>query len=296
MSHPLRIFNRYTRQFEEEPVCGEWFLRLAYGTFFGRFFQSLLGSRPCLSRLAALYANGHGSAKKILPFVRRYGIDAGESLTPVGQFATFNEFFCRHLKPEARPIAPDRDSIIAPADGRYFHIPDLSRQKSIAIKGRRLRLEEMLGSRSLAEKFRGGSASIARLCPLDYHRFHFPCDGVPGAARPIPGRLHSVHPLALRHRHSLSRNKRHLTRIVTHLGEVLMLEVGATFIGSIGQTYTPHRHVKKGLEKGFFSFGGSTVILLFERGALVPERDLLERSGEGVETYIRMGDLLGRRG
>jgi phosphatidylserine decarboxylase len=292
VSRGVSVYDRRTGRLEEEPICGEWFLRFAYGTIPGRWFQSLLGSRVFLSRLAAVYANGHRSAKKILPFLERYAIDGGESATPVDQFASFNEFFCRHLKAEARPVDGGRDVLVAPADGRYFFIPDLSRQGEISVKGRRLRLEEMLGNRALAEKFYGGTAAIGRLSPMDYHRFHFPCDGVPGSAKLIGGKLHSVHPLALRRFASLSRNRRYLTRIVTNFGEMAMVEVGATFIGSVGQTYTPHRHVKKGAEKGFFSFGGSAVILLFGRGMAVAEDDLAEWSGRGIETRLRMGERL----
>ena len=211
------------------------------------------------------------------------------------QFATFNEFFFRQLKPDARPIDGDRDSIVAPADGRYFALERLNQRDRLPVKGRMLLLQQLLGSKTLAQKFSSGSALIGRLSPLDYHRFHFPCDGVPSAARSLPGRLHSVHPLALRHRFSLSQNHRHLTRLVTGCGEVAMVEVGATCVGTIGQTFTPHRHSEKGLEKGFFSFGGSAVVLLFEPDAVTLDADLLRHSADGLETLVRMGERVALR-
>jgi phosphatidylserine decarboxylase len=289
----IQIFNRYTRKLEIEPICGEWFVRLAYGNFLGRLLQRLIFSRPLLSRIAGWYANRTRSAKRIQPFINRYGIPVEESQLDVSQFATFNEFFFRTLKPEARPIAKDRDNLIAPADGRYFYIPVLNQWTQIAVKGRRISLKKLIANVELAKKFEGGSALIVRLCPLDYHRFHFPCDSVPGKAQLIRGKLLSVHPLALRHCNVFPTNKRMLTRMVTSHGEVLMMEIGATFVGSICQTYTPHRYAKKGSEKGFFSFGGSTIILIFESNSLRVSCDIREMSQKNLETYVRMGDRIG---
>ncbi|MDR2030646.1 MAG: archaetidylserine decarboxylase [Puniceicoccales bacterium] len=292
MTAPIEIVNRRTGRVEKEPICGEWFLRFAYGTVLGRFLQACIGSAPFLSRIAAWYANGRRSAGAILPFVRRHAIPIGESLVPVEQFASFAEFFSRRLRPDARPIDGCRGGIVAPADGRYFAIAELGRQEKLSIKGRRLRLEELLGSAVLAQKFFLGNGLICRLSPLDYHRFHFPCDGVPSAVQALPGRLHSVHPLALRRRFTLSQNRRFLTRLVADCGEVAMVEVGATFVGTVSQTFTPHRHCKKGSEKGFFSFGGSAILLLFEKGSVALAEDLLQNSGNGMETLLHMGERI----
>lgn len=291
----VRIFNRYRKVLEVESICGEWFLRLAYGNIIGRFLQRFFLSLPFFSHLAGLYARSRRSRLKILPFVKRHSIDIGESVVPVDQFNSFNDFFCRTIKTTCRPIEGDRDAIVAPVDGRYFYIPHLRDQRRITIKGQRLDLQSLVGSERLAQKFADGSAIIARLSPMDYHRFHFPFDGIPGSARLIQGRLQSVHRLALAKCQPFHRNKRFITRIVTTIGEILMIEVGSTFIGSVHQTYTPHRHVKKGMEKGYFSFGGSTVILIFESLRLRPSSDLLEQSSLGFEIFIRMGDGILRR-
>jgi phosphatidylserine decarboxylase len=288
----LLIYNRYSRAVEREPVCGEWFLRFAYGSFLGRCLQASIGSRIFFSRIASLFTRGRLSRRKILPFVRRYAIAADDCDLPLDRYVSFQEFFSRRLRPGARPVDGSRGAICAPADGRHLYIPQLPQREPIAVKGRHLRLDELLGSRSLAAKFEGGSALICRLAPFDYHRFHFPCDGVPSRAVPLGSGLHGVHPLALRSVAALSRNRRYLTRIVADCGEVAMVEVGATFVGSVRQTFAPHRHAKKGEEKGYFAFGGSTVILLFERGAVLPSADLAAWSLKGVETYARMGDRL----
>jgi phosphatidylserine decarboxylase len=292
MMEKVQVYNRYTGKMETEPICGEWFLRFAYGTFFGRVLQNLFFCRPIFSRLACCYANCSRSRKKIAPFISRYGIPVEESYFPPSAFGNFNEFFSRPLRPEARPIDRDRDAIVAPADGRYFYIPRLSPKEVLKIKGKEFSLETLLRSRELVKKFLGGSAIICRLCPFDYHRFHFPCDGIPGKARCIGGKLHSVHPIALARRAVFGENKRSLTRIICTHGEVAMVEVGATFVGTIFQTFSPHKHCKKGTEKGFFSLGGSTIILLFEPQMAIACRDIGETFEKNRECYVRMGDKI----
>jgi phosphatidylserine decarboxylase len=147
----------------------------------------------------------------------------------------------------------------------------------------------------LATQFAKGSVLISRLCPVDYHRFHFPCAGTPSAPRLINGPLYSVSPIALRRRPTiLWENKRLVTVLETEtLGRVLLLEIGATCVGAVTQTYAAGTSVKKGDEKGYFSFGGSSTITLFEPGKVRFSEDLLHHSVEGRELYARMGQPAG---
>ncbi|MDR0679215.1 MAG: archaetidylserine decarboxylase [Puniceicoccales bacterium] len=296
MNEEVLIYDRYGRAIVREPVCGEWFLRFAYANAFGRCLQSTIGSRAFFSRIASFFVNRPASARKILPFVRRYGVSVSDCAKPLERYTTFQEFFTRYLRLGARPIDGGRGGIIAPADGRYLYIPNLRPKKTISVKNRRLQTSELLGNSSLAAKFDGGSALVCRLAPFDYHRFHFPCDVVPGEAIPLGRKLHSVHPLAMRFMpNTLFRNRRQLTRMAADCGEIAMVEVGATFVGSIRQTYPTNRHVRKGTEKGFFAFGGSTIILLFERAAVLPLPDIKIWSERGIETYVKMGDRVMER-
>ena len=172
-------------------------------------------------------------------------------------------------------------------------LPDIANCDDFFIKGTRFDLSALLRDDSLAGRFAHGSMLISRLCPVDYHRFHFPCAGTPGAARLINGPLYSVSPIALRSRASiLWENKREITVLRTPaLGDVLLLEVGATCVGSIVQTYTPNTPVEKGAEKGRFRFGGSCFITIFEPGKIQFSDDLIEHSKAGREVYARMGDV-----
>ena len=223
----------------------------------------------------------------IAPFIRKYKVDASEFEKQ--NFNTFNDFFTRKLKKEARPIIQDSKKLVFPADARYLAYQKIDQ---IHAKGKTFSLHELLKDSDLAARYIGGSMLIARLCPVDYHRFHFPSDGVPSSAKLISGHLFSVSPLALKKRLSiLWENKRMLTTFETeNFGKIAYLEIGATNVGSIRQTYTPFKTVKKGDEKGFFEFGGSCVILLFEPDTIIFDSDLIQNTQNGLETYAKMGE------
>jgi len=165
-------------------------------------------------------------------------------------------------------------------------------------KGQRFDLKSFLGDDGLAQEFAGGSLLISRLCPVDYHRFHFPVGGQAGEARLINGFLYSVSPIALRQNLAyLWENKRMVTLVESPLfGRVAVCEIGATMVGSIVQTYLSGRPVAKGEEKGLFKFGGSCVVTIFQPGKIRFDADLVKQSAVGLEVYARMGESLGVAG
>jgi phosphatidylserine decarboxylase len=184
---------------------------------------------------------------------------------------------------------------VLPADGRHLAFPDVDAAAGFYVKGAKFSLAELLGDAALAQKFAGGAMVISRLCPVDYHRFHFPVAGTPGESRLVNGWLYSVSPVALRRNiRYLVENKREITLVASPVfGDVAILEVGATNVGTILQSFVPGRAVAKGDEKGMFAFGGSCVITLFARGRIAFEADLVASSAEHVEVYAKMGDRLG---
>lgn len=292
-SEPIIFYNRLSGQLETEAVYGEGFLRFTYESPLGTLPLHALVKRAAFSRWYGSRMDAPASRAKIAPFLATYGLDVGEFADAPESFRTFNEFFYRKLKPQARPIAPGDDVITFPADGRHFVLPDIANGTDFFIKGTRFDLPALLQDAALSERFGHGSMLISRLCPVDYHRFHFPCAGTPGAARLINGPLYSVSPIALRRHASIHwENKREITLLRTpDLGDVLLLEVGATCVGSIIQTYTPGATVEKGAEKGYFRFGGSCFITIFEPGKIQFSDDLIENSQAGREVYARMGDV-----
>lgn len=294
---PVRIFNRYTGAYEDEAIYGEAALRFAYETAAGRALTALFVARPFLSRFYGWLMDRPSSVRRIRPFIEKYGINEEEFADEVAHFGTFNEFFRRELKPACRPIDPDPKSIVFPADGRHFGWRELGRETGVFVKGQRWNLEALLGGdRDLARRYRNGSLVLSRLCPLDYHHFHYPVAGRVGEARPIGGRLYSVNPVSLRQRLGyLWENRRFLTRIETaDMGDVLMIEVGATNVGSIRHRPLPaDGRVEKGAPRGWFEFGGSSLVCLFEPGSVRLSDDLIGKTAEGIELYAHFGDRMG---
>ncbi len=293
----IEFFNRYTGQPETEQVYGEGFLRWIYGSRSGAVALHTLVKRAGFSKFYGWAMDSERSSGMIRPFVARYGLDPAQFARGLDDFESFNAFFSRHLQPGARPVNDDPDAVVFPADGRHLAVADVAEMDAFFVKGQRFDLAQLLGSPALAERYARGALVLSRLCPVDYHRFHFPVCGVPGPARTLGGPLYSVSPFALRRRLAyLWENKRTLTEVRTErFGKVLVLEIGATNVGSIVQTFTPGRAVAKGGEKGTFLFGGSSVITLFEPGRVALADDLLRESGRQRELYAWMGDVMARR-
>lgn len=300
---PIRYFNRYTQAVETEQIYGEAWLRWTYAAGLGKAALNLFVKRAFLSRYYGWKMSQKASAHRVLPFIVDYGLDVDEFAKKPYSFKTFNEFFYRALKPGARPIAGDPSAgsgqtdrtAVLPADGRHLAFQNVDGAEGFYAKGQRFNLAAFLGSEELGREFAGGSLVISRLCPVDYHRFHFPVAGVPGEPRLINGWLYSVSPIALRlNLGYLWENKRMVTLVESPVfGTVAVCEIGATMVGTIFQTFVLGREVAKGEEKGLFKFGGSCVVTLFQPGRIRFDADLIEQSAAGLEVYARMGERLG---
>ncbi len=292
---PIRYFNRHTQSLETEQVYGEGFLRWTYGHPLGAISLNAFVKRPFFSKWYGRRMSTPESAARVKPFITQYGLDPADFADAPESYRSFNEFFYRKLKLAARPIDSDDDSVVFPADGRHLGFERASAIEGVFVKGQKFDLPALLGDRKLAERYADGALVLSRLCPVDYHRFHFPAAGVPGETRLIEGPLFSVSPIALRQRLAyLWTNKRTITELKTgRFGTVLCLEIGATCVGTIGQTFTPGQPVAKGAEKGYFAFGGSSTLTLFEPGVVRLETDLLENSREQIELYARIGSRMG---
>ncbi|MCC8022149.1 MAG: phosphatidylserine decarboxylase [Akkermansia sp.] len=291
---PILIYNRYTKAVEQEHAPAEGALRFLYGCPAGALPLHLLVKRAFFSRLLGWSKNRLSSVSGIEPFIRKYGIEMKDFEIPKEGWRSFNEFFYRRTVPGARPVCGGGAPAF-PADGRHSGWQDVSEMKGVFLKGQRFDLPALLGDEALARRYAHGSLVLSRLSPVDYHRFHFVSAGIPSAPRRIPGPLASVSPLALRRRLAwLWTNKRELTLLETpDFGTVLTVAVGATGVGAIHQTYKSGRPVEKGDEQGYFAFGGSTIITLFEEGRVRLAGDLSEHTSECMELYAHQGDALG---
>jgi phosphatidylserine decarboxylase len=292
----IRYFNRHTGVMETEQVYGEGFLRWSYGNPLGAISLNAFVKRPFFSAWYGRRMSTPESAARVAPFIADYGLDPADFANAAESYRSFNEFFYRKLKPAARPVDADEASVVFPADGRHLGFERASAIDGVFVKGQKFDLPALLGDAQLAARYADGSLVLSRLCPVDYHRFHFPAAGVPGATRLIEGPLFSVNPIALRQRLAyLWTNKRTITELKTErFGTVICMEIGATCVGTICQTFTPGRSVAKGAEKGYFAFGGSSTLTLFEPGAIRLAADLLENSARQIELYARIGSVMGR--
>lgn len=293
---PMPCRDRQSGRLEDEPVFGEGALGFFYEHPLGKRLFAAALSRPWFSRLYGAWQDLPGSRRRIGPFIEAYGVAMDEVETPPGGFASFNAFFTRTLKPGARPFPADPTLLASPADGRVLVHPALGPEAALTIKGVSLPLSALLGSPEAAARYAGGAVVVVRLAVQDTHRFHFPFDAVAGPAAFIAGRLHSVGPQALRAVPDLYlRNQRAVTMLdAPGWGRVAYVEVGALTVGRIRQTYEPGP-VTAGQEKGYFAFGGSTLVLAFEPGRVQLDADLLQDSEAGVEVKVRAGEPLGRR-
>jgi len=292
---PIRYFHRHRSQLETEQVYGEQSLRWAYGNPLGKLALHALIKRPLFSRWYGARMDRPASAARILPFLETYSLDPAEFADPPESFGSFNEFFYRRLDPAARPIDSNPSSVVFPADGRHLGFQRADQIESVFVKGQAFDLPRLLGDDALAERFAAGPLVLSRLCPVDYHRFHFPVAGTAGAPTLINGPLFSVSPISLRQRLAcLWENKRVITKLESPAaGTVLIIEIGATCVGSIHQTFEPDTEISKGAEKGYFAFGGSSVITLFEPGRVQLADDLVEWSSQQTELYAKVGTQLG---
>jgi phosphatidylserine decarboxylase len=297
----ISYFDRLTQKEEKEKVYGQVFIEVLYGKgllsrLISSLFLPIVAQIPFLSELYGAMQKSPFSRRKIKPFIKAFQIDPLEFVEPVEAFRSFNDFFIRKLKKEVRPLAQDDHVLTMPADARYLVFPNIVKADGFWVKGEKFSLTTLLRDEQLAAKFDGGAMAMARLCPIDYHRFHFPCDNIPGKPRLINGPLYSVNPMALKNNIDIiAQNKRVITVLESKVfGSILYIEIGATNVGSVNQTFTPHKPCAKGDEKGYFAFGGSCLVLLFEPNRIVFDSDLVQVSSQKMEVRGLFGQSLGR--
>ncbi|KAH7255788.1 phosphatidylserine decarboxylase-domain-containing protein [Fusarium redolens] len=239
------------------------------------------------------------SKDEIEKFIAFHGLDMSEVLLPLEEFNNFNEFFYRALKPGARPCsAPDNPHIIvSPADCRSVVFNSITTATKIWVKGREFNMKRLLGDAYPEDvsRFEGGALGIFRLAPQDYHRFHIPVDGVMGKPKTIEGEYYTVNPMAIRSALDVyGENVRVLVPIDSdHHGRVMVICVGAMMVGSTVITRKEGDRVHRAEELGYFKFGGSTILLLFEPGRMVFDDDLVDNGKEALETLVRVGMSVG---
>lgn len=270
----------------ELPEVGAGAIRFVYGTVIGRLLARGILCRKFVSKLYGSWQKSRFSRKKVQKFMRQYQIDVSDCTTQ--EFPNFNAFFTRQRKKiDDRTAAHELAAI---ADSKLSALP-IDEDSVFTVKGVPYTLAQLLQDDMLAQTYMGGMCLIFRLSPEDYHRYAFPDAGTAEDTRIIRGVLHTVNPLA----GTLAvyrRNTRHFTQLHTaHFGEMIEMEVGAMLVGKIRNH--GHRSFSKLQEKGYFEYGGSTVILLCKKDRVIIDADILEHSARGIETKVHLGERIG---
>ena len=266
-------------------------LRFLYGTVMGRLVLKLLCMRG-ISRLCGRFLDSGVSKPLIRPFVRRHGIDLSEYAGE--EFNSFNEFFSRKIKEDRRPAASEPSALIAPCDG-LLSAYRISEDTVIPVKQSRYTVSSLLGGDSVSERYQNGICLVFRLCVDHYHRYCYIDSGVKGPNIFLPGKLHTVRPVALEQFPVFTQNCREYKVIKTeNFGDVVQMEVGALLVGKIKNRHGPG-NVRRGEEKGMFLYGGSTVIVLLEDGRAHLPEELYQATENRIETPVKMGQRIGGR-
>lgn len=267
-------------------------LAALYGTRTGRATVRLL-VRPMVSKIGGAFLNSAFSRLLIKPFVEKNQIDL--SLYEPEQYPSYNAFFTRKIRSSLRPFDTRPSHLVSPCDAKLTVCP-VSEGGRLLVKETAYTVISLLRDEKLARRYYGGQALIFRLTVDDYHHYFYPADGRKSRNRTIPGVLHTVNPAAGDVYPIYKENFRQYCLIKTSaFGTILMMEVGALMVGKIKNHHPEARAVSRGEEKGYFEFGGSTVILLLQPGAARLDADLLNNSLEGAETIVKAGERIGQQ-
>ncbi|MCB2300561.1 phosphatidylserine decarboxylase [Clostridium tagluense] len=291
----IKYYNRKENKYEIEKVAGEKYLNWSYCSPVGIGLVELLLKKKLFSKLYGYYCDTKISCKKIESFIEDFNIDMSLYQKTPDQYSSFNEFFIRELNPDGRIIPSNDNALISPCDGKISAYENIDLDALVQIKGFTYSLKELVEDNEIYNLYHGGTCLIFRLCPTDYHRFHFIDSGVCGETTKIKGHYYSVNPIALKNVKKLfCQNKREWSIFHSdNFSDVIYMEVGATCVGSIIQGYTPNARITKGEEKGYFKFGGSTVILFFKKGVVKINEEILAQTKLGFETSVTLGEKIG---
>lgn len=264
-------------------------LAFLYKTICGRVLLKVLTARA-VSKICGSFLDSSLSHFLIKPFVKKNNINLEEY--QIEGIKTFNQFFRRKIKDGARPFPADPNVLSAPCDG-LLSVWKIERGSVIPVKQSQYTISSLLKNDALAQEYDGGLCLVFRLCVDNYHRYAYAESGKKGPNVFIPGVLHTVRPIALEARPVFVENCREWTTIESGaFGKIVQMEVGAMLVGRI-VNHEEEGFAERGKEKGYFEYGGSTIILLLKKGAAQINKKILENSSAGIETPVKMGGQIG---
>ncbi len=265
-------------------------LNFLYNTKPGRIFLRPLLSKP-VSDFSGWFMDTRASKCIINKFAKSNGIKLEDYI--LEDINSFNDFFCRKIKPGLRPLDLEESHLMAPCDG-LLKAYSISEDLVIPVKQSRFSISDLLKDSELAKSFEGGYCLVYRLCVNHYHRYAYFESGTKSKDVAIAGLYHTVQPVALEAGPVFIENSRQYTVIDTKsFGRCVQMEVGAMLVGRIVNDEPESVTVTRGEEKGHFEYGGSTIIVLVPEGKVRINEQILSATDKGEETPVKLGQAVG---
>ena len=264
-------------------------LNFLYSTFVGRVILKII-TRRWISNLIGLYMNSSLSKHKIKKFIDKNNINTYEY--EYKHYKSYNDFFTRKVIESKRPINASKDTLISPCDSKLLAYK-INDDLTLRIKDSFYSINSLI-EEDIMEEYKGGDALVFRLSTDNYHRYCYIDSGKKSKNYYINGIFHTVQPISLNHYNFYKTNSREWTILYTNnFGKVIDIDVGALGVGRIKNNHNEYEF-KKGEEKGYFEFGGSTIVLLFKKNTIELDRDIIENSKDNIETIVKYGERIGK--
>lgn len=283
----MKIYSRDGKEIDFDQSQNR-LLKKLYGNVLGRCILKVL-TLPFITHIGGWYMNSSFSRRRILPFIKKNHINMDDYVEK--EYKNYNDFFTRQIKEGKRSIDLDTNHLISPADSKVSYY-SIDQNTQLLIKDTLYSLKNLLNNEELALQYQGGDCLVFRLTVDDYHRYCFIDSGTKEKDCYISGIFHTVNPIANDYYPIYKQNSRSYSLLHTdHFGDVIYMEVGAMMVGKIcNHSISSYQ---KGQEKGYFEFGGSTIVVLFKEGQVIVDQDLIDRSKEHYETKVLMGEKIG---
>lgn len=262
------------------------------------FYDTLIGRiilKPFISKrfnnLMAKYMNSKYSLKRVDKFIDKNDINVYEYSKQ--KYTSYNDFFIRKVAQGKRPINAHKNVFISPCDSKLT-VYKINDDLTLKIKDSYYSVDTLV-DKEIMNEYKDGYALVFRLSTDNYHRYCYIDSGSKGKNIHIDGVFHTVQPLALKHYNFYKTNTREYTVLNTNnFDKVIEVEIGAMGIGKIVNNHEEY-NFKKGEEKGYFEFGGSTIVLLIKKDMVIIDKDIYNNSLENIETNVKYGEKIGSK-
>lgn len=286
----MKIYDREKASYYEEVEYGKKKLEILYNTFIGRVLLRCIFASRWLSKLVSLYQKSRLSKKDIQKFISKNNIDM-KDYKEASEYNSFSDFFKRKRIIEKSPEIGKND-FVAIADSK-LQVFNITKNLVLDVKYSKYNICDIVQDDELANEYENGICLVFRLAVDDYHRYAYLDDGSIKSSKYIKGTLHTIRPISKDY-NVYSRNSRVVSVLDTkNFGQVVQVEVGAMLIGKINNSSS--LEFKKLDEKGFFDYGGSTIILLLKKDVVKIDEDIMKNSIDGIETKVKIGMKIGEK-